>query len=382
MPTLTWLDSFYHQQQGATFYGTNAGIYDTSNRSAGLSAVTGRRPEAFALQVVEDGVTATRVGKTIAAGNRTLVESFYFKVSATPSVDSNFWQAIATINGQIGISATTGTVFYTSGSGVVKTVAGNWADGAWHRVDVKFVTSATPYTLDLFIDGVSQTQHVSNATTAADITESRLGSNTATHTLTVQITDWVRSVTSGDYPIGAHRCLALIPNADGTHSWTSTHMGTEAGLVASSATNLFQSVDEWPANLTDYIQAGTSTTSGEYAEVAMLDAWPSETVWAARSVAAIFSAGTAANSATTRVVDAANATKLDLYVGDQSDTSLRHQATMIPSVTDATTLNGLKWRVGFPTDSNPQPEWSALLIDYAVPDQFPTSLVTPRARPS
>jgi hypothetical protein len=365
-PTLTWIDSFFHQNLGVTSYGTNAGLYDTQLNTAKMSFVAGRRTGTFAVQIVQDATTAARLGKTLAAGNRTVVESVYFKISSLPSVDSNIWQGMSTINCNIGISATTGTIFYNAGSGTSRTVAGNWADGLWHRLDLKWVTSATPFTIDITIDGVAQTQQVSNATTAADITETRLGSNNAAHTATIQFADWVRSVTTGDYPIGPHQVNALVPMADGAHNWASTNMGPAGGGTASSVSTLWQSVDEWPADAADFIQyANTTATSTEYAETLVQDAPTGIYVWAARAVAAILSASTLANSATTRVVDAANATKLDLYVGDQSDTTMRHQAAMIPSVTDVGILNGLKWRVGFPTDSNPAPEWAALLIDYA-----------------
>jgi hypothetical protein len=41
---------------------------------------------------------------------------------------------------------------------------------------------------------------------------------------------------------------------------------------------------------------------------------------------------------------------------------------MVPSITSAALLNALKFRVGFPTDSNPVPRWAALMIDYAIPE--------------
>src|SRR4051812_38355426 len=193
MPTPTWLDSFAHQNQLGVFYGTNAGIYDSTLNTAGMTFVAGRRAGSFALQIVQNGVTSSRVGKTLAAGNRTVVESFYIKISAAPSVNSNLWLALATINGAVQMN-TDGTLSFTAGTGTARIISGNWADGNWHRIDLKFVTSATTYTMDLQIDGVAQTQHVSNATTAADITETRLGSNNGAHTLTCQYTDWVRSV--------------------------------------------------------------------------------------------------------------------------------------------------------------------------------------------
>jgi hypothetical protein len=370
VPTLTWLDSFEHQSPSITTY-TGLGIYDGIGNVPQITFVPGRRAGSFAMQLAQDGVTTTRVRKNIAAGNRVLVDSFYFKASARPATDSPIYIATATINGSIQVSAANGNLVYSAGSGVSATVTGDWCDGRWHRFDIKFVTSGSTYTFDLYVDGVSQTQHVSNATTAADITIVTLGSNGTGANLTFQLADHVRSVTSGDFPIGPHRCLALFPNADGAHNWASTNMGPAAGGVASSVTTLWQSVDEVPPSDTDYIQyANTTATNTEYAEITLADDPVNATVWAARAIAAIRSSGTAANSATTRVVDGSGTTALNLYVGDQSDTSLRFVAALVPSITTNTLLNALKFRVGFPTDSNPAPWWAALMIDYAVPESI------------
>ena len=374
MPTLTWLDSFDHQQTTSQFYGTGAGIWDTNSNAPGITYPVGRRPGSHAVQLAQDGVTSTRLGKTVVAGNRTLVESFYMKVSAAPSVTSNAWTGVATVNALIRVETATGKWLYTAGSGTDAAINGgvNYCDGQWHRIDLKWVTSGTTYTLDVTFDGVAQTQHVSNSTTAADITETRLGSNTNTHTLTVQLTDWVRSFTAADHPIGPHKCLSLQPVSDGAHNWASTKMGSETGGVASSVTTLWQSVDDWVSGAADtstFIQyANTVATATEYAEIICAKVEPSTVVWAVRAAAAILSGGTQANSATTRIVDGSGSTVLDLYTGDQSDTANRYQASILSGVTTAAALNALKWRVGFPTDSNPAPEWSALMFDYATFD--------------
>ncbi len=368
-PTLVWLDSFQHQQIGATFYGTNIGVYDNAVTPASLSIVTGRRPGTFALQNAENGVAASRVSKTVPAGNRVLVDSFYIKVSAKPSVDSAFWVGVnASGNGVLTVNSATGFINGHIGTGGGTNGSVDVSDGVWHRIDVLFNTTASPFTLDVRVDGTANTQ-TTNALSPADITAGHLGATNNAHTLTVAYADWVRSVTVGDYPIGAHRVLAAIPNADGTHSWASTNMGPDTGGVASSVSTLWQTVDDWAtvtADTTTYIQyANTTATSTEYAEILLPDY--TGTVWGARAVAAVFSATTTANSATTRVVDGSNATVLDVWTGDMSDTTLRHQAQMVPSITSDTLLNALKFRVGFPTDSNPAPRWSALMIDYAVP---------------
>lgn len=372
MPTLTWLDSFQHQQVSATFYGAGAGVYDTSLNGAGMSFVTGRRGAgSFAVQIVENGATSSRLGKLVAAGNRTVVESFYVRITAKPSVDSHLWVGVAFVNNFVGIASATGFIYAQVTGGTQRNDNVDISDGQWHLIDVKLDSSTATYALDVRVDGRALTQ-ATNTSTIADITETRLGSTAAAHTLTCQYADWVRSVTAGDFPIGAHQVKALIPVADGAHSWASTNMGDNTGGKASSVSTLWQAVDDWAsgaADTTTFIAyTNITNTATEYAEIPLPDVAAGETVWGARAVAAIFSAGTTANSATTRVVDGSGTTVLDLYTGDQSDTSLRHQAAMVPSITSDTLLNALKFRVGFPTDSNPAPQWSALMIEYATPE--------------
>ncbi len=371
-PTLVWLDSFHHRRDStAVTYTAQNPIYDTTGRVGGETTVAGRRAGSLALQLVEDGSTATNVTKSVTAGNRVLVESFYIRVTAKPSGDSTLWFGTATVGGLVAMRSATGFIYSRiSAGGTEQTGNVDCSDGAWHRIDVKFVTSANGYTLDVQVDGAALTQ-ATVTSTAADITQGGLGATAAANTLTCQYTDWVRSVTSGDYPIGAHRCLPLIPNADGTHSWTSTNMGDSTGGRLSSVTDLNTMVADWAtvvANTTDYIAyINTTATSTEYAEITLPDVASGLTVWGARAVAAIFSGSTAINSATTRVVNGAGTTQVDVFTGDQSDTAPRVQAAMVPSITSDTLLNALKFRVGFPTDSNPNPRWSALMIDYAAP---------------
>src|SRR5215471_17718688 len=148
MPTLVWLDGFRHQWAAGNTYASNA-VYDSINRSAGITAVTGRRPGEFALQVVEDGVSATSAKKTVGAGNRVLVDSFYFKISTLPSVDSDFRSPTAGTTAHIGMVAANGNIFVKIGTGTQQTLSGNFADGQWHLCDFKYVTSANPNTLDV-----------------------------------------------------------------------------------------------------------------------------------------------------------------------------------------------------------------------------------------
>src|SRR5262245_56479968 len=109
MPTPTWIESFAHQVTNKTYYGTNAGPYDSVQTSGSpFSYAQGRRVGSWALSITQDGSNQLRMSKTVAAGNRTLVESFYFKCASAPAADSRFWTAIANSNGSLTFEASTG----------------------------------------------------------------------------------------------------------------------------------------------------------------------------------------------------------------------------------------------------------------------------------
>src|SRR5262245_28586733 len=175
-PTLTWIDSFAHQAASQTYYGTNAGVFDSAQSTGSPFAfAAGRHAGSNALQITQDGANQIRLSKAVPAGNRVSVSSFYVKVAAAPAADSVFWNALASVNATLRFEASTGKVIYNSNAGgSPRTTSSGYCDGAWHRFDVKLVTSANPYTLDLQIDGVAQTQHT-GANAANDITAVDLG---------------------------------------------------------------------------------------------------------------------------------------------------------------------------------------------------------------
>jgi hypothetical protein len=253
--------------------------------------------------------------------------------------------------------------------GPLQTYSPSIADNVYHRLDAHVDSSGTTWTLSWSVDGVAQTDSTEGGHSASDSGRCRVGAQdgSTTGTLTIIVDDLVMSATAGDYPIGPHSVYALLPNADGTHNAGTNTIEDNAGTDIVSP-NAFPLMDEWAPNTTDYVQQSAIGT-GNYAEVGFQDS-SDATVWGVEAIAALFSAGTNANSATTRIVDSTNATLVDVYAGDMSETSLHYRRAIVPApggTWDAGELSGVKARVGFASDVIDVPRWSALMLQYAVP---------------
>ncbi len=384
MPTPIWIDSFKHKTAD-TGAGPTAGseLYNSVSRPAGISFVD-EADGVVAIQIVEDGVTATNVGRNIAAGNDIIVASFVFNGSAAPSVMSRCFLLVADLDGRIHLN-TDGTIGAScGGSGQT---GPNVVDGADHRIDLRYDTTPATHTLDWSVDGTAQTQATGAGVAGSDITAWRIGSNLTAHTLTFKAKHLVLSATSGDHPIGAHTCLGLVPNADGTHSPSPSVQLQRAsdGAVFGAGVTAWNLLDEWPAttgtnNADTVTQAALQAT--EYVEVAFADlpAWATSTLWGVVGVGALQADSTALNNGTTRIVDSAGTTLTDIYAGDMSQTTAFYKAALITAPGGGwtpTNYNGAKGRVGFSGDATPDPEWLSLMLQVATPDVPPAAVDVP-----
>lgn len=156
---------------------------------------------------------------------------------------------------------------HTSGEVVAGPVI---AADTWYWIDGRLNVSANPFTCDWAVDEVAQTQWT-GAAAATTVTSIHLGWRTATQTLTVRYDDLVFGVTSGDYPLGPHSVVRLMPTSDGTHNTVGanelerTATGTD---ITDATTDAFSLIDDAPLDVTptDYVNdVGTSATA--YVEV-------------------------------------------------------------------------------------------------------------------
>ena len=388
MPTLTGADNFLHRKLDSTVTlpaATDRRIWTASANTGGFSIdSTKTRDGRPFLKVVQSGAANTFLGKGLPTGVRTHVESFYFYVNTAPGTASRMRTFIATVNGFIRME-TDGKVSAGVGGGTLRTSAAGYADGAVHRIDAKFVTSTTTYALDVSIDGTALTQ-ATVTSTAADITQHYVGSGVSTDNLTYWVQDLVWGTTSGDHPIGAHRCPSLYPSGDGTHNVTTSgdFLNGAGGNITNSTTTAWQEIDDWitgAGDTTTYVAhaAGAST---EYTEHTLDDTSGSPTVWGAVGYAAAFAAGTLADNLTVRIVDSGGSTVADIWGSpeDVSETTLQYAWKLLATNPASTTVDGYKVRIGFSSDVSPVPRCSAVMVVVALAGDPGGSLVA-RPRP-
>lgn len=172
--------------------------------------------------------------------------------------NSKLYAAVGTSLGATGIAVTT---------------------GQWYRVDFDFNINTSGNDLcDIQVGGVATGQATATGLNAAQ-TQFFLGaSSSVTHDIFFD--DIILSNTGADYPIGAGLVLSIVPAADGTHTFTSTHaiLGTTGapttgGNITSSTTTAFNWANARPigggaTDATRLINQATAAST-EYCELAI-----------------------------------------------------------------------------------------------------------------
>lgn len=394
MATLVDLDGFGHQVAvGAQASSTFIGTYDIGTfTSITFDTSVKRRADHLAsMKMTMVNGTSCAAGRNLATSAAIIVVSFYFRVSAAPSVNSQIFRTSGPANNCRVLFNTTGTLTAGFLTGEV-TTSTTYADGLWHRLDMRITTGGvTTYLLDWYVDGAAQTQATRATQTAANITAWGLGESGGgtAGTLTIWFSDVVISATTGDFPIGEHHVLPLYPNADGTHNLLS-HIAGEGA----ETTNLYQHVDDYNGSTPDtatYLHQSTIDTAA-FAEVAFQDPNAGDTtIWDVNGYLAGFASTTGADQGVCKILTAHGGTFLSFIGNDATNAGLvdysgsttvlgyttssaASSATLRSVITrpsggwDNTKLSAVVAQWGFSGDVIGEPRLSALLLEYAAPE--------------
>lgn len=387
MPTLDYVQGFEHRivTEGILITGAPE-VWATVSNPTGITSVTGRL-SGYGLQVVQDGVTATFVMHKTPT-SQTRVFSGYFLVPSAPSVDS-----VITLLTDTGSTTMCRFDVRTSGDlGVIRAQVGGGsrqtgpavATNTWHHLTYWMDATCTTgdfatWACHWAVDGATLTTATEGGHVATQTQKMTFGSATAAHTATVTWDDVVCSVGAGDFPISGNRVLSLLPTGDGTHNNGAGDIQDDLN-VDIGTTTAWDKIDNWLPTTTPFITQHTANAT-HYAEVTF-DNTAEPVVWGVHATAALWASGSTVNDVTVRIVDAANATLVDVYSGDTSQTTIRWTSAHVPPVsTDwtPTDLNGLKGRFGFSGGSGTDPRLSGLLLEYAVPTTVSVDAVTATA---
>lgn len=248
--------------------GTNTSFVTSPVNGGGLRALRCNATTANTNAVAFLAASATRfVGRvyvyftTLPSADCSLVTTSSTLASG-PSVrfkqsDSKLYAAVGTVLGATGVVVTT---------------------GVWYRVDFDFnIQTAAVDFCDIQVDGTACGQATATGVSASTA-NFYVGGLTGTPTHDIYFDDLVLSNTAADYPVGAGKVLSLVPAADGTHTFTTTHaiLGTTGapttgGNITSATTTAFGYVNARPVGggVADATRLWNQATAAaaEYAEV-------------------------------------------------------------------------------------------------------------------
>lgn len=351
----------------------------------------------FSTGTIRSGLRSLRVNPTAAVGawffapsgvfTRTLVFRFYINFASLPTSDSAIMFANTTESAGVYFKQSDSKIYagHTEATPTFGATGVAVTTGVWYRIDVKLISTANPWTIDVQVDGVACGQ-TTKAVAAADLGSLVLGNQANNETYDAFYEDTLLSVTSGDYPLGDGYVLSYVPNADGDGASANRHNGLAANEVertltgtdiVNTTTDAFQLVDDRPLESAagDWINWKTNGTAGDYVELAYENSL--ENV-APRSVEAIVgyhdAGGSGTHNFSLTLRDSTGGTTADVMpaatrnVGATMSWGRAHFAT-IPGTASAWTLTAFnalrsRWLV---TDASPDAYLDGLMLEAEYP---------------
>lgn len=183
-----------------------------------------------------------------------LVARFYVYFTTLPNVDCVIG-CFTTTNFEVGAVFKVSDSKIYGGDGLSPVAFGSTGvsvtTGTWYRIDLKVDSSNNPYLVDVQVDGVACAQY-STAHAAETSATFELGPLIVLCTCDMYFDDVLISNTLADYPLGDGKVLSYVPDADGTHTATTTTIvkGTAAaptgGGNVAGATDVFNWLNARP----------------------------------------------------------------------------------------------------------------------------------------
>jgi hypothetical protein len=214
---------------------------------------------------------------------------------------------------------------------------------------------------DWRVNGVAQGQ-VSLAAAATTANGFGLGATANPSIFTANFDDIFVANQLTAYPVGDGKIVPLVPDGVGTHNTPGNFRNDDGTAINATS---WQRLDEVPMNsITDYVRQQTNG-GGSYLEFSLANT--TETcVREISAVLAYHSANTPANDGKASVF--AGSTESIMFSGDMSVNTIQY-ASVIAAPTTApwsqAAVNGLLTRVGYSTDTNPNPYWDAIVLEVA-----------------
>ncbi|HTH05963.1 MAG TPA: hypothetical protein VL916_08835, partial [Ilumatobacteraceae bacterium] len=312
------------------------------------------RNGAYSLRIADaSGASTVRALRSFTASS-VVVARFAVRLSSLPSVTSNLAYIDSGTDLVFAYNAGSQRFQLTAGASTATSAAAVSA-ATWYVIDLRYDVSTITNLGDWRVDGVAQPQ-VSRAATATTANAS---------VYTANYDDIVVSNQTSAYPVGDGRIVRLVPDSMGTSNGATDFRNDDGTAIDAGS---WQRLDEPTMTSTaDYVRQQANSATG-FLEFGFQDT----TETCIRDVSAVLAyhaAGTASDNGKTSIVD--GTAESVLFSGDMSDVALRYKsAVVVPAASPWTqsAVNGLVARVGYSTDSSPNPYWDAIVLEAAVTD--------------
>jgi hypothetical protein len=375
--TPVWLTGFEHGLASPTTNG--GGICDVISGTAGTNVAIVTSPVrtgSYALKIAPTTSAAGRFGKNVSGSPTRMVSSFYLYIDTAPSSATYLVTSVtgtSTSYPQLYVNPSTGNFELRRGSGTTVGVGPAYTTGTWLRVDWTVDVSTATWEMYAKIDGGTEFGGTVSAGASDAFTRFSLGTTTTTGPAYVAIyDDVILSLTTADYPVGAHAVLGLRPNSDGTHNAGTNVIedgdGNDIGTVT-AYDHLVESPWTSTAGGSDLIRQ-YATGTGNYAEINFADTTQTSIL----GVAAFLqysSSGTTANEG--GCIIRSNTTETTLWGNpttraDYSESSNFYKVAIVSPDGGAwsqSVVNAIKCRMGYSNNVATYPYWQAIMIEVA-----------------
>ena len=350
-----WLTGF---ESGAVSI-AGGGIFTTMTGAPTADAATFRNG-AYSLRIADgSGASTINARKTFTATG-IVVARFAVRLAALPGVDSTLAYVDSGTDLVFGYDTSSQTFTLTVGASTAQSASAVSA-GTWYVIDLRYDLRSSPHLGDWRIDGVDQGQ-VTRAAAATTANAFAFGATANPSLYTANFDDLFVADQATAYPIGDGRVVPLLLNGVGTHNTPGNFRDNDGTAIDAGS---WQRLDEVPMTVTtDYVRQQTNggTTYLEFtfantAETCIRDL---------SAVLAYHSATNTANNGKTSVFDGGS--ESIVLSGDMSNTAIQYGSTIATPATapwNQSAVDGLLARVGFSTDTNPNPYWDAILLEVA-----------------
>ena len=358
-PTPTELTGFEHGAVSKSGGGLFLAVTGTGVTPDNAVARTG----GWSLKVNDP--TGSKHNATIAAAGDIAVFRLYLRLASLPAANvTELLTGDAAAGSDLRLGYQAASQKLTLGFGVaITTSASAVVAGTWYLVDIRFTANTPTRTGEWQIDGVAQSP-VTSTEKVSTVAALRFGSTVNADDYNVNFDDVLISLTTGDYPVGAGTVVALRPDGMGTNSTPDSFREEDTTAIDA---NTYLRLDDNPmTGTTQYVlQQATTVLPVSYLEMTMADT-AATCIVGVSGVLAYHAAKTNPDDGKSSFFD--GATETTIFDGDMSESTVFYKSTIVaPAASPWTTgtVNGLKARIGYSTDVNPNPYWDALLLEVA-----------------